>query len=89
MGREQRLMIRRLADAQAQVLAMLASDPKHDVELGARMALLILVNAELRLLLFEVLPETMGGTPDLFGPKSGWDDWERRARALLEGRDAT
>ena len=39
--------------------------------------------AALEKLLREVLPENMGGTPDLFGPDGGWDEWEARAKVAL------
>ncbi len=38
-------------------------------------------------LLHEVLPETMGGYPDLFSPPGGWEAWEERARAALSATD--
>jgi hypothetical protein len=33
----------------------------------------------------EVMPETMGGTPDLFMPEGGWDAWEELAVATIGG----
>jgi hypothetical protein len=38
---------------------------------------------QLYALLYEVLPENMGGTPDLFSPQEGWERWEERAKAAL------
>jgi hypothetical protein len=29
----------------------------------------------------------MGGTPDLFAPRGGWDAWEVRARAALQDEE--
>ena len=28
--------------------------------------------------------DVMAGTPDLFGPKGGWDEWDEKAKKLLE-----
>jgi len=39
--------------------------------------------AVLTVALTQVLPEKMGGTPDLFSPEGGWDKWEEKARSAL------
>lgn len=41
-------------------------------------------NSLLKGLLREVLPDSMGGVPDMFWPTKGWDDWEERAKDALE-----
>ena len=35
-------------------------------------------------LLTQALPETMGGTPDLYAPSGGWEYWEGQAREVLD-----
>jgi hypothetical protein len=40
-------------------------------------------------MLHEVLPLNMGGTPDLFFPKGGWDAWEDDATKVLHEIYAT
>lgn len=39
---------------------------------------------ELETVLREVIPQSMGGYPDLFYPPGGWEAWEERALAILE-----
>lgn len=44
---------------------------------------------ESKMMLEQVTLDAMGGTPDLFGPDCGWDDWDHKVEAILQKlRDA-
>jgi hypothetical protein len=62
------------------------SECNQDREISALLALLASQEARaqrLEAVVREVMPDVMGGAPDLFWPDGGWEAWEERARAAL------